>query len=72
MNPKQKAEELANKFDNVARKTDYFGDDVLKDSCKICALICVDEIIKVTHYDNRANSVLDKEYWEKVKQEIIK
>lgn len=41
------------------------------ESAKQCAIICVDEIIKCTHSDKRANSVFDKEFWQSVRNEII-
>ena len=67
-NPKEKAEELVNKF--------YIEGDMLKEShsyrlAKKCALIAVDEIrscINWNHYP------LDREwrFWDEVKQEIEK
>ena len=70
MTPKEKAEDLINKF--------YIEGDMLKEShsyrlAKKCALIAVDEIIE----DNRINYMLlgvgiGKYYWQEVKQEIEK
>jgi len=56
MTPKEKAEELLDKFSNVALLDDY--------ECKLCALIAVDEIIHEV-YD-------DLEWWKEVKNEIEK
>jgi hypothetical protein len=70
MEAKEQAKDLFNKM--------YFVDDVMGnypmcfDTAKKCSIIAVEEIIKVTHSDKRANSPLDKEYWIKVKNELIK
>ena len=67
MTPKEKAEELHNKFYKINEGVNliYF------EEAKQCALIAVDEIMlneKINH------SSLDKtyEYWEEVKNEIKK
>ena len=57
MTPKEKAEELRNKYMNVRW-------DINPDDAKQCALIAVDEIIYEV-YD-------DLEWWKEVKQEIEK
>jgi hypothetical protein len=64
MTPKEKAKELVEKFSNAALLDGYESQQ--------CALIAVDYIIKCTHSDKRANSILDKEYWQRVKTEIEK
>jgi len=68
MTPKEKAEELVNRF--IYRRTDY----VEIDDAKQCALIAVDEMI-----DNCDNSIVNEfirrgviSYWNEVKQEIEK
>lgn len=63
MTPKQKAKELFTKYESVSGLARF---------SKIYAEIAVDELIKCTHSDSRANSKFDKEYWEKVKLEINK
>lgn len=59
MTPKEKAEELVDKFINTFYKTQDF---VWKSTAKHCALIAVDELIKET----------GSKYWYDVKQEIEK
>ena len=60
MTPKEKAKELYEKmYWHFRTKAD-------SDICEQCALIAVDEIIKVAYW----NSV--KEYWQEVKEEIEK
>jgi len=60
MTPKEKAKELYDKM--------YFHFRTVRDSdiCKQCALIAVDEILKVIHTN------MEDKYWEEVKQEIEK
>jgi hypothetical protein len=64
MTPKEKAQELAMKFDK-------YGET---DNAKQCALIAVDEIIKALEIDagNWIKWNETKKYWNKVKQEIKK
>jgi hypothetical protein len=66
MTPKEKAEELVNKYwDDI---TDLFFEEA-----KQCALIAVDEILKFTYSLKFGNALSDElEYWEEVKQEIEK
>jgi hypothetical protein len=66
MNPKEKAEELVNKYLAI-----QFGDFPTTDA-KQCALIAVDEIIN--DYNTFPNSFKNKHtsYWEEVKNEIEK
>jgi hypothetical protein len=68
MTPKEKAEELVNQFLTHTRVyNDEFGweDDI--ESAKKCALIAVDELIKLSS----CFEITDN-YWEKVKKEIEK
>lgn len=63
MTPKEKAQELVDKYSNYTSDWDYLT------KAKQCALIAVDELMlneKINH------SSLDKtyEYWEDVKKEI--
>ena len=73
MTPKEKAEELFNKFNNPDR-TNY----PYVHNAQQCALIAVDEIINTLNYDIRdldvrGNILLDLiRYWREVKQEIEK
>jgi hypothetical protein len=66
MTPKEKAEELVNKYlrtypiyDNPTVVISYTNNEA-----KICALIAVDEILKVIHTN------MEDKYWQNVKQEI--
>jgi hypothetical protein len=65
MTPKEKAEELVNKF--YWRKTDHNTSVI---DSKQLALIAVDEIINSV--DNEHVSDIFNDYWEEVKQEIDK
>jgi hypothetical protein len=62
MTPKEKAEELVNRYKNI----NYDLDDV--ENHKECALIALDEIIDVLSKD--INPLVN--YWFEVKQEIEK
>jgi len=62
MTPKDKAKELVDRFINQMPK--YLQGKLGRLTAKQCALICVDEIQKVTNYEIN--------YWEEVKQEINK
>ena len=70
MTPKEKAEELVNKF---RQQTDGIAGYNYDNVNKQCALIAVDEILdddmygmEEEHFEKRIN------YWEEVKQEIEK
>lgn len=72
MTPKEKAQELVNKFrefaDGIDSETDRFSPNIEKKNAKRCALIAVDEILnnnKILFED-----VLNDQYWEEIKQEI--
>lgn len=69
---KEKAEQLFNKYWSIGESD---GDTVLnREEAIECALICVDELIRVTHTDpferKKCRSIFDKQYWQEVKQEI--
>ena len=73
MTPKEKTEELVQKF----YITDYMGGygmvpDCYRESAIGCALITVDEILNVVYgvYDYDAEVLIP--YWEEVKQELEK
>lgn len=63
MTPKEKAQELAMKFDK-------YGET---DNAKQCALIAVDEIIRSNPHSNPLNTNVEStmEYWQQVKEEIL-
>ena len=63
MTPKEKAKDLVNRF-FIEVDSYYVEDIVSQPKAKQCALVCVDEIQKVTNYEIN--------YWEEVKQEINK
>jgi hypothetical protein len=64
MTPKEKAEELYSKFeDNIQGIEGYEW----WESAKQCALIAVDEILKL-----EVNDGYDHNFWQQVKQEIEK
>ena len=59
MTPKEKAMEIAMEFDKNGQT-----DNAVK-----CALICVEEILRARRVGN-TGVILDKEYWQEVRQEI--
>jgi len=73
MTPKEKAEELVDKFLNA--KSDKMSDysTIYTPTAKVCSLIAVDKIIDILTilpYGMEYLSHID--YWEEVKQEIEK
>ena len=70
MTPKEKAEELVDRFrefaDGTDAETDRYSPNIEKQNAKQCALIAVDEIFR----NNTDESKHD--YWIKVKEEIEK
>ena len=75
MTPKEKAEELLNKFFNYCSYEWYEGEKGHKENMKQCALIAVDEILWeiIKYADNSREYVVENsKYWEEVKQEIEK
>lgn len=60
MTPKEKAEELVDKYHNLRI--------LFRVEAKQCALIAVDEILEVIYYEGRSEYI----YWQEVKQEIEK
>ena len=75
MTPKEKAEELVNKFTQHSQlQVGYMGVTSRIQSAKQCALIAVDECIKL-HYnlESDRNGIGEShDYWIEVKQEIEK
>ena len=85
MTPKQKALELCNNFLRTCKVSLYPPFNKASDEAKQCALIAVDEIIKVHSQLERKLDTIDGlnlsvysavgyslEYWEDVKTEIVK
>jgi hypothetical protein len=69
MTPKEKAEELFNKYATYVVM--WAGDiNTTHQNCKQCALIAVDEILKVVSFYN--DSQAEVIYFKEVKQEIEK
>lgn len=76
--PKEKAEQLIEKFSQHVQRWDCYWDSprdeefIIKDASK-CAIICAEQLIEVTNYDdwNRPLTDKDKQFWIKVKQILI-
>ena len=70
MTPKEKAEDLLEKM--LGDNNHYLNKNIEIDKliAKKCALICVDEIIKVLSLDNVDSTEKIWNYWQEVKQEI--
>ena len=65
MTPKEKAQELVDKFRNEI--TSFLGDNMKKINAKKCALVAVDEILNINSvYKDFSLSF----YWQDVKDEI--
>ena len=67
MTPKEKAQELIDKFEKETEHQDSHWDTF--EVSKQCAIICVDEIIE---YLPRKKTNTHLWYWKEVKQEIKK
>jgi hypothetical protein len=73
MTPKEKAEELVNKFYNYTSCEWWEGELGHKENMKQCALIAVDEIIKaLPPFEYGLEFVAKIVFWNEVKQEIEK
>ena len=75
MTPKEKAEELFNKFIIIDDLSDSTGNSLYFNAhAKQCALIAVDEILNGYEFDSldiEHKRIMDNiNYWDKVKQEI--
>ena len=71
MTPKEKAQELVDKFRTEILS--FLGDRIKDQNAKRCALVAVDELIKI-HYlltttQDTSPSII---YWKEVKQELDK
>ena len=67
MTPKEKAQELVEKFKNdlfIQRNTEIYTEDAI-----LCALIAVDELIDLSHTSTWISTI---SYYKEVKQEIEK
>ena len=69
MTPQEKADELYSKYVDLLNK-DFMNPIVFDNQIKQCALIAVDELIKVSCDYSDYDETVTKEYWEKVKIEI--
>lgn len=65
--PKEKAEELVEKYQNYVSEKDFFGDDRSKENAIQCAKIAVDEITKEVE-----EMISISNYWRDVKEELDK
>jgi hypothetical protein len=77
MTPKEKAEELVERFNLLQTYVEYFS----LDHAKQCTLICVDEILnnsqrngkdiwRLPFYSDNEILLSDANYWQQVKTEI--
>lgn len=70
MTTKEKAQELVNKMLDKQEYSDVYQEKgIISWSAKQCALIAVDEILKITWVDK---FLTVEDYWQEVKQEIEK
>ena len=67
MTPKEKAQELVDKFRNEILS--FLGDRIKDQNAKQCALVAVDEILN-HHHQSQGLYRIDRYFWEQVKQEI--
>ena len=74
MTPKEKAQELVDKFMTIDSDSEIFDGFKMKQFyAQRCALITVDEVLNDDWFiPNLEDSLARKEYWEEVKQEINK
>ena len=71
MTPEEKAEELFNKFRNEILS--FLGDTMKDKNAKRCALIAVDELIKIHYLLTTTHDTSPSiNYWKEVKKEIEK
>ena len=75
MKAKNKAKELLDRYAPLAKYWDCYNDEPLEENnAKQCALIAVEEIIKVLVdlSNGEFTFIKDVEYWQEVKNEIEK
>ena len=80
MTPKEKAEELVNKFkefvngyvgSSMLTNTEYY--EIILLNAKQCAIIAVDEILEIEYWQYMESGGKQEQiYWQEVKQEIKK
>ena len=72
MTPKEKAQELVDKFMTIDSDSEMFDGFKMKQFyAQRCALIAVDEVLNDDWFiPNLEDLLARKEYWEEVKQEI--
>ena len=63
MTPKEKAKEIVNKYWSIGEQ-EWQDTPLTWEEAKQCALIAVDEILKIIHTN------MEDKYWQEVKQEI--
>jgi hypothetical protein len=68
MTPREKADELYSKYDDLLNK-DFMNPIVFDNQLKQCVLITIEEII---NFGNKAGIREPMMYWNKVEQEIDK
>jgi hypothetical protein len=72
MTPKEKAEELVDKFIEFTKEWDELDGYVEnKFNAEKCALIAIDEVIEALHEHHWQNRLIIN-YWEEIKREIEK
>lgn len=72
MTPEEKAKYLILQIKNILPRMDY---QVLEETAKECAIICVDEVLKETPENVtrlERGGLNNLEFWESVKEEIQK
>jgi hypothetical protein len=67
MTPVEKAKELVDKY-WIYLRANLLYDDEAQEDAKHCAIIAVDEILKVASFYN--DSQAEVTYWQEVKQEL--
>ena len=71
MTPKEKAQELVDKFRNEILS--FLNDRIKDQNAKRCALVAVDELIKIHYLLTTTHDTSPSiNYWKEVKQEIEK
>ena len=69
MTPKEKAEELYNKYAKTIITNESYTWDDFSNATKQCALIAVDEILKAIDYESPRHEFTSV-WWQEVKNEI--
>ena len=72
MTPKEKAEELVDKYYSIVWHNGKKVCSMSKQAAKLCALIAVDEVLDAIVIINEYDFEPLNEYWQEVKQEIEK